>query len=414
MRKFFLNNLIILILLNSSNVFNYLFQLIVGRSLTTTDYGSFNAINSIAVLLSAPVAVLPLVFSRYTTTLTTRSYGQLKNLLILSLRWMTLAGGLLFVTGLVTIPWLQTFLHIEARIPIIIMLAQLMISLIFPILLGAMQGLQRFTLFGICGSSSAIIRCLSGLLLVSAFGWGVNGALLSAFIGIFCAVGIGLWSLRDILKVPGESLPDNISSDMRRYSLPIFLSSTLVIAIGQLDIVLVKHYCSGEEAGLYSAAALVGRIALYLPSVLTVVLFPMATKEHISGAKNPRILWASLGMTALLGLGFALICKLWPEQIIILLFGEKFQSGAELLKTISLAMALLAISNVIFTHNLARSEFKFLWTLTIGVAVMLLLIFNFHDSALTIAKIVLYSTGCILIGILCFHTNRSSNFSTPK
>ncbi|MCH8313426.1 MAG: hypothetical protein IID17_10620 [Nitrospinae bacterium] len=69
MRKFLRNNLLILVLLNSSNIFSYLFQLVAGRTLTTIDYGTFNAVNSLAVILSAPVAVLPLVFSRYTVKL---------------------------------------------------------------------------------------------------------------------------------------------------------------------------------------------------------------------------------------------------------------------------------------------------------------------------------------------------------
>ena len=69
MRRFLRNNMLILVLLNSSNIFNYLFQLTAGRGLTTIDYGSFNAVNSMAVILSAPIAVLPLVFSRYTVQL---------------------------------------------------------------------------------------------------------------------------------------------------------------------------------------------------------------------------------------------------------------------------------------------------------------------------------------------------------
>ena len=181
----------------------------------------------------------------------------------------------------------------------------------------------------------------------------------------------------------------------------------MVMALGNLDLILVKHYCSPEEAGLYSTAAILGRIALYLPGVLIIVLFPEAAKAHSTGKEDSRILWVSLGLTALLGGSFALACALWPEQIIVLLFGEKYLAGGELLKIISLGMAMLAIANVIFTYCLARSEFEFLWPLAIGVGMMLLLILNFHDSALTIAKMVLYSIGLILTGTLSWYILRS-------
>ena len=95
--------------------------------------------------------------------------------------------------------------------------------------------------------------------------------------------------------------------------------------------------------------------------------------------------------------------RILTTPIIVLLFGAKYQAGAELLKIISLAMAMLAVANVIFTYCLARSEFKFLWPLAFGVGMMLLLIFNFHDSAMTIAKMVLYSIGVILAGTLAWY-----------
>jgi O-antigen/teichoic acid export membrane protein len=403
MRSFLRNNMLILVLLNSSNIFNYLFQLIAGRGLTTIDYGSFNAVNSMAIILSAPIAVLPLVFSRYTVKLAESGLEQVKRLLVNGFRSLVFFASALFLIGLVAIPWLQNFIHLEAKTPIVIMLVQLALSLVLPVFLGVIQGLHRFTAFGICGSSIALSRFLSGLLFVLALEWGINGALLSGTVSMFVALGIGLWAVRDILKLPGEPLPHDLFSEMRKYSFPVFISTTMVMVLGNLDIVLVKHYCSPEEAGLYAIAAILGRVSLFLPGVLIVVLFPEASKAQTKGKEDARILWISLAMTAFLGGSVALACTFWPEQIIVLMFGAKYQAGAELLKIISLAMAMLAVANVIFTYCLARSEFKFLWPLARGGGMLLLLIFNFHDSALTIAKMVLYSIGMILAGTLAWY-----------
>jgi len=182
----------------------------------------------------------------------------------------------------------------------------------------------------------------------------------------------------------------------------------MMMALGNLDIALVKHYCLPDEAGLYSTAAIIGRIGLYLPGVLITVLFPEAARIEATGKEDSRILWMSLGMTAFLGGSFALICAFWPEQIIVLLFGAKYSAAGELLQTISMAMAMLAVANVIFTYCLARSEFKFLWPLVSGVAMMLCLIFFHHDSALTIARMVLFSVGAILTGTLGWYFLRSA------
>ncbi len=400
MRRFLKNNLLILVLLNSSNIFNYLFQLTVGRSLSPADYGSFNALNSLAVVLSAPAAVLPLLFSRYTIQLALKDMGQVKNLLVKGFRTMVLVGGALFVTGLAALPWLKQYLHMDAALPIVIMLIQLTLSLLFPVLLGVIQGLQRFVAFGLGASSVPLFRCLGGFAMVYFLGWGVQGALLSGVLGVLVALFILCWSLREVFKHEAHPLPDRLFPEMRRYSVPVFLSTTMVMTLGNLDIVLVRHYCTPEESGLYSIAAILGRIALYLPGVLITVLFPAAAQAQDTGKEDPRILWFSMGLTAVLGGGFALACGLWPEFIIGLLFGEKYLAAAAMLQTISFAMGLLAVANVIFTYCMARSEFKYLWPLVGGVGLMLLLIALHHESALVIARNVLVSIAAILTGTL--------------
>ncbi|GJL77299.1 MAG: capsular polysaccharide biosynthesis protein [Nitrospinaceae bacterium] len=412
MRRFLQNNLLILVLLNSSNLFNYLFQLVVGRALTPSDYGSFNALNSMAVILAAPVAVLPLVFSRYTIKLAQAGLGQVKSLLVEGLRGMIIIVGGSLLFGISIIPWLKNYLHLDTSLPILIMLVQLALALVLPVFLGILQGLHRFFPFGLGFSSISLGRFLAGCLLVLVLSWGVNGALLAGAIGTCFAISIAFWSTRDILREQGSPLPHGFFKEMGKYAFPVFISTTMVMALGNLDIVLVRHYCQPEEAGLYATAAILGRIALFLPGVLITVLFPEAAKVEAKGHEDSRILWVSLGLTALLGGSFALACTFWPEQIIVLLFGAKYQAAAELLKVISLAMAMLAIANVIFTYCLARSEFKFLWPLASGVAMMLSLIFFFHDSALTIAKMVLFSIGVILIGTLSWYFLRSARPAT--
>jgi len=399
-RKFLNNNLLILILLNSSNVFNYLFQLVVGRALMPEEYGKFNALNSTAVILSAPVAVLPLVFSRQTIKLAHISLAKVKTLLSKGLQVMVLVATGTFLVGTLAIPWIKDFLHITTNLPIYIMLAYLSLSLISPLPLGVLQGLHRFLPFGLGISSISLVRFLAGMLLVVVLGWGVNGALLSGGIGMCVGITISIWATRDILMQPGESLLDNTFKEMRTYSLPVFCSVTMLMAVGNLDIVLVRHYCSPEEAGMYSAAAVIGRIALYLPMALVAVLFPEVVKSKEDGREDNHLVWITLGLTALFGGGFALFCYFFPEFTINILFGEKYLSSVPLLQIISMAMALLSMANVLFIYQLAHSNFRFLWAQASGVALILILVPFFHESATMIAQIIFVSVGVTLAGTL--------------
>ena len=98
--------------------------------------------------------------------------------------------------------------------------------------------------------------------------------------------------------------------------------------------------------------------------------------------------------------GIALIFFYWPEQIIDLLFGSKYKEAAPLLQIIGIAMAILGLANVIFSYQLARSEYFYICILAGGGLSMLVLILFFHETAMTIAKILLLTTGTIFIGTL--------------
>ncbi len=372
----------------------------VGRVLNPVEFGTFNSINSLGVILSAPVAVLPLVFSRYTVQLEQENPQAVVSLLAKGFKVMLGVALVFLVAGVSSVSWLKNYLHIEQDLSILLMLFQLAISLVVPVFLGVLQGLHRFGYFGMGTGSSAMTRFLSGLLLVAWLGWGVNGALLAGVLGAAFSITVCAIGLKDYLKAPSVPLKTGTLTSIARYSFPVFLATSLVIVLGNIDIVLVRHFCKPEEAGLYATAAVLGRIAFFLPNALIHVLFPEVAKAHESGANDHRPFILSLILTTLLGGGFAFICMLWPGQLIRLLFGGNYSEAAPLLTIITEAMALLAIANVVFTYSLAKNEFQFIYILGAGVFFMLTRIYWVHHSAESVAQTVLISTlGILLVSL---------------
>jgi O-antigen/teichoic acid export membrane protein len=165
-----------------------------------------------------------------------------------------------------------------------------------------------------------------------------------------------------------------------------------------IDIVLARHYCPPDQAGYYATATILGRIAFFLPSSLLMVLFPSVAKATVSGSKDNHYLWVSLGLTFILSGGVFLVFFIAGQSIIQLFYGEQYYSAVPILEIVSAAMGLLAMSHVIFSYNMARSEFGFLRPLFGGVILMLSLVFLYHGSAETIAWVLLFSTAIIFFG----------------
>ena len=411
MRRFIRNNIIILVFFNSASVFNYLFQVVVGRTISSIDYGVFNSLFAMVSIFSAPVSILHIVFSRFIVNLSLSGMGKVKTLFMKSFKVILVFSGTILFGGIIAIPLIKDFFHLEVTTPIVLVLVTLCFTLLFPIPFAILEGLHRFTRLGIGSGCSPLIRFLGALLFVTGLGWGVNGALVAAATASAFTLGFGIWSLKDILKTSSEPLPDGTFRDMANYSGPVLLSTTMIMILGNIDISLVRHYCSPEEAGLYASAAILGRIAWFLPGALVTVLFPSAAKARALGKKDGYILWTSLSLTAFLAFAVALLFNLWPEQLISLFLGDKYREAASLLKIVSIAMAILSLTNVIASYSLARSDYTFLLPLVAGVALMIILILTYHDTATTIAYIMLLSVSSIFIvafAQLIFKINRSS------
>jgi O-antigen/teichoic acid export membrane protein len=187
---------------------------------------------------------------------------------------------------------------------------------------------------------------------------------------------------------------------------------TMVAIMCNIDIILVRHYCPQDQAGYYATATILGRIAFFLPSSLLMVLFPSVAKATASGAKDHQYLLVSLGLTTILSVIVFLVFFLAGQSIIQVVYGNQYFSAAPMLTIVTAAMGLLAVSHVIFSYNMARSEFGFLWPLIGGVLLMLSLVFLYHDSAKTIAWILLFSTVTIFLGTIL---NRAYlSFFQPK
>ena len=400
LKKFLWNNLIVFVLMNSGGALSYLFQILLGRTLPPDQYGTFNSLLSTSALITAPITIVHLVFSRFIARLESNGQQQIKTLLIKSIKPLLVMISSIIIIGVFAIPSFKSFLHIETTLPIMLMLFAACFSTLQQVLAAVCEGMHKFFALGIISGGSAFMRFIFGVLFLVVFNWGVEGGLIAVAFAAITMIIYGMWELRDVLSCKAKDLPSGFSPEMIRYSIPSFLMITMVVVMCNIDIVLVRHYCSPDQAGYYATAAILGRIAFFLPSSLLLVLFPSVAKANASGDKDEHYFWINLGLTTILAGSVFLILFFSGEPIVQFIYGNEYYLATPILKIVTAAMGLLALSHVIFSYSLARSEFSFLWPLIGGTITMLSLVFFYHETAETIAWILLLSMAIILLGTI--------------
>jgi len=394
--NFIKSSSILFIAVMIGNIANYLFQFFMGHNLSTSDFGILNSLLSLMMIGAVPAGTIMLVMARYISKFKAgEEWGKVTKFYKNSLKRMTLSTCIVIIFFLFLNGRITAFMKIPSSWPVIILGSTLFVSLLLPVNIGTLQGLQRFGYLGINACFGGVSRLLFGILFVS-LGLRVNGALLATLLSALVIMIITFYPLKSLFN---QRLSSNIESHTREiitYSLPVILATVSFMIITNIDLVLVKHYFSPEEAGYYAGAAVLGRSVLYLPGVIVMVIFPMISESHTLNKDTYGLLNKGLLLTAILAGTGMLSFLVMPEIMITFLFGNKFIEAAPLLRLFGVAMFPLALINIIINFNLARNKSRFIYSLVISCLLEVLLIIFFHNSLLYILYI-LIGNGILLL-----------------
>lgn len=214
--------------------------------------------------------------------------------------------------------------------------------------LGVHQGRERFTLVGlVLGGPMGVFRPL--LLVPFVVLAGVAGALWA----LVAATVAGL------LMTATRGRPTAVRAG-RSGSLPPVRAALLALgafaSLTNIDLLVAKVTLEATEAGLYASAALLGKVALYGPSALALVLLPKVTArlESSTSVRSPALL--TMVATVLAGAAVAAGIALAPASLAGAVFGDAYAGAYRLAAPLAVAMTLLALVHVHIMVSLARRD----------------------------------------------------------
>jgi len=356
-----------------TGIFNYLSNVLVGRMLGPADYGIFTSLVSLFLILGVVTGVIQTVTNNYTARLRARGAkaeaGALFVYLVARLLPWGIGGTLLL--ALLSGP-LSTFLRIPSVVPAIVLSLTVIPAVVLPVAYGALGGLQRFGALGTTQIAGSVFRLVAVVALI-ALGLGVAGAIASLSVSYLGALALGTFLLRDILRHRDKETAVQ-TSGLFGYSLNTVLAVLAFAVLTNSDLIFVKNRFSPGEAGLYAAIATLGKVTLWLPAAVGVLLLPKATEQHTRGQSAVALVWKSLLVTALLCGGFVIVFFLFPTPLVRVLFGELYVVHASLLGLYGLAMMFFSLVNVWLFYYLAVQEKRYGYVLLAGAVLQVILL----------------------------------------
>jgi O-antigen/teichoic acid export membrane protein len=386
----------------AANAFNYIYRVAMGRMLDPAEFGEIIALVSLFLIFAVPASPLQTVGAKVSAQLASSlQLGGVRAFFFRATFLLGVAALLVMALGVLLAPFLIEFLHISSPFALFWAWGAVAFLLISSISRGVLQGLERFSHTAVLVSVEGAVKMGAAVLFVG-MGWGVAGAAGGLFVSALSAYILSLIFLRDIFIRQNGGEGTIKDGHLAREIFLAFLVFFFLNVLLNVDVVLVKHYFSPEDAGVYSALATLGRIVFLMGTILAGVFFPLVVRSQASGKNVFRPFMYVGGISVGIAVFNAIIFALFPQFFLQLFFGEAYLAGVPYVGYYSILMVLMAAVFLSSYFFMALGRFSFLWILFAGSIAEIIMIQAWHaDSMQVLGAITLSLTGT-LVGMAFF------------
>jgi O-antigen/teichoic acid export membrane protein len=377
-----------------ANVLAYGYQFVMARLLTKDQFAILTAFSAVLILEQFGGQVVQSATAKLAAQYHAR--GEEAALHVFVRRWLRriLIGAgipaalILAVAFTVQVPLLNAF-------AVGLIGVTLFLAILLTFTLGLLQGLARFWWFGSVFISIALTRLVAGALLVlwlsgpGAPTEPVNGAFLGASFALLVGAAGTLIPLAPLLRAARGAVHEiDLGSAETRFFL---LAAVIFFGYAALTFVdgLVAPWRIPDEAGAYAGAILLGKIVLFAPIAVGLLLLERTSRADALGQDTERNLFVALGFVFVTSGAVAVAYLVAPAFFTALVAGAQYPEAAALVPIYGIAALSNALLSLWVAYFVGRGHMAIGALLAVGVTAELVLLVTVARDAATMVRIVL-------------------------
>lgn len=383
---------------NAVNVLSYLYNLIIGRLLGPASYGEVAALFSLIGLIGMIPFSLGLAIIKFISSAKTRE--EIDS----SIKWLNkrilIFSVVIVALIIISSPFLGPFIKIDNNFLIVIISLSFLFSIGSFFYKSVLQGILKFKESVI----ATFVETFSKLVLSAALvylGFGVMGAILGYIIATFIGWILSRFFVGDIRGNAIKKEPD--IKPLLLFCIPILIQSFAMTSLYSTDLVLVKHYFSSHDTGIYAALSYLGRVIFFGCGPIASVMFPLVAQRQSQKKNYQKIFLYSLGGTALLGLCVLLVYWLFPSLAVSLLYGSLYLQASSLLIWFGISMFLYTLSTLLINFQLSLGNTKVVVFPSLAAIAQVLGITLFHSTLFVVIEVLILDNFLLLLSLGLFH-----------
>ncbi len=398
----------------AANFFNFLFNAVLGRTLSLNDFGLVTLFNTILGLLG-------IVFSGVASAVTHRvaflagreKYNDGTIFSRITLR------KTFFIAFLASIAWVFSdgiigrFFKINDLILIWFFAPAILFGAMAAVQGGLLKGRFAFKALGVAGVVEAVAKFIFAI----AFLWSGRTDLIAMSIPASIAIAFVVtdWYVGRLVR---DVIPETeILKADTRYTFPNKFFGASILSYGasavflNIDVLVAKHFLSPEAAGAYALLSLVGKMIVLFGSLLTTFINSVVS-HHEGASSDPRHAFLRIfkltiftAIVAYIGVG-----PLGFISVPILL-GSKAAGIVQYLNVYGLGMVGFTLSTAIVGYRVARKHYSYAWVQLAVTAAMIGALTIFHENIWQLTFVVCgFGLGSLVVISLWRAVHENSRF----
>lgn len=386
-----------------ANFLNWLFNLHAGRLLTKEDFAILTVFLTFQYLVTVPANALLTTVSRFAAYYHEKAEHKKYFDFFRQYWWLSWVLGILSsILFIIFLNPLSSFFGISSQYFMLIFSLLLAPLFLLSFEKGALFGRLAFIWVGVLIMTEALVK-YGFLFFSSSLPFKpLEIALASLPLSIFAAWFISLLIARSFHPISANQTNDKKENLFDTYK---FLSNSLFATLGtvliySLDVLLVKHFFSVSDAGIYSTLSLLGKILYFGAGSLIGILIPLTAKSLAQNSSGRKGFITMLSIVSAAGAFMLSLYVFAPHFIVNLLLTQKGFVAIEYLNRYSLAMFLLVLSTCFSTYNLAKKNYFPSRLIILFALIQAGLITLYHNSLSQVVDVVFRTNLLLFAAIL--------------
>jgi len=341
------------------DAFNFLYSIMLARWLGGGEFGSASAL---MLALAIPAATINVLVCRETVWRTETQQPQALRAFVWRWFWRAFAAGSVCAALIVLFnPYVGTVLRYNHPDVGYGLAALVVLTLTRPFWQSVLQGQERFLLISAGPPLEGFLRLTLTMAFLYFLQAGLRGVVAAQAItgvillGYGMVLGIAGTRTHAQQHAPATPLPHACAppTNWRTLAASLTITTALILFIST-DVIVVNFIFPGPIADAYAAIATLGKIVLYVPESLAVIMLPIFVRDAAHARSSTRATVAAVAIALAGAAAITLLFALCGTALMRAVYPQAYLAYAHLLPWYAVAMGGVALCRMLGTQAMAR------------------------------------------------------------